>query len=209
MTFKFFLKNQKKLLIYGKFCVNIIIDKYIQNAKVLMKKVKIIVLYLLVLCFLASCSQSINSGRNTGILADDEAVSSIRQEIADKENSLLAAEGDVFWTPSGSLWHATYECGYLKNSKTIYHGTVEEAKREGKQSACERCSKSGVDGIYEQLDGNEIKSGDVFFTKDGEAWHCDINCEALIGAEKIYYGSEQTAKTLGKSDSCEKCKNNK
>ena len=172
---------------------------------------RIIAFGIIVFCIVAmfACSDKDEQGKNSGILADSDVIASIKQEIADKENSLLAAEGDVFWTPSGSLWHATYECGYLKNSRTIYHGTVEEAKREGKQSACERCSKSGVDGIYEQLDGNEIKSGDVFFTKDGEAWHCDINCEALIGAEKIYYGSEQTAKTLGKSDSCEKCKNNK
>lgn len=207
MTLNFFRKNLKKLLIYDEFCVNIIIGKYIQNTRVLMKKVKIPVLYLFVLCFLVSCSQSIGSGRNTGILADDKAVSSIKQEIEDKENSLLAAEGDVFWTPSGSLWHETYECGYLKNSKTIYHGTVEEARIEGKKGSCERCSKSDGSDIYARLEKNEIQSGDVFFTRDGEAWHSDINCQVIIGADKIYYSSKEIAGSLGKSDSCEECGN--
>ncbi|MBO5716109.1 MAG: hypothetical protein J6S23_06960 [Clostridia bacterium] len=106
-----------------------------------MKIIKIIALCLIVVCFFASCSNNSDKIRNTGILANDEAISSIKQEIEDKENSYLAAEGDVFWTSSGTNWHQSYKCSYLSNSKTIYHGTIEEAKLEGKVKACERCSK--------------------------------------------------------------------
>lgn len=104
-----------------------------------MKKTKIILLCL-ALCLLASCSENATNTRNTGILANDEVVSSIKQEIEDRENSLLAADGDVFWTPSGTSWHENYKCSYLTNSKTIYHGTVDEAKLEGKTKPCSRCS---------------------------------------------------------------------
>ena len=107
-----------------------------------MKIVKILAFGFVVVCYLVSCSNNINSTRNTGILANDEVVSSIKQEIEDRENSLLAVDGDVFWTPSGTNWHESYKCSYLSNSKTIYHGTVEEAKLEGKEKACERCSHS-------------------------------------------------------------------
>ena len=106
-----------------------------------MKKTKVILLCL-ALCLLASCSENVTDARNTGILANDEVVSSIKQEIEDRENSLLAADGDVFWTPSGTSWHESYKCSYLTNSKTIYHGTVDEAKLEGKTKPCSRCSSS-------------------------------------------------------------------
>ena len=105
-----------------------------------MKIVKILAFGLVAFGFLVSCSNNVDSTRNTGILANDEVVSSIKQEIEDRENSLLAVDGDVFWTPSGTNWHESYKCSYLTNSKTIYHGTVEEAKLEGKEKVCERCS---------------------------------------------------------------------
>ena len=104
-----------------------------------MKKTKIILLCL-ILCLLTSCSENATDTRNTGILANDEVVSSIKQEIEDRENSLLAAEGDVFWTASGTSWHESYKCSYLTNSKTIYHGTIDEAKLDGKTKPCSKCS---------------------------------------------------------------------
>lgn len=108
-----------------------------------MKILELTALCIVLCCFFASCSNALNytgSARNTGILADDAAVSSIKQEIEDRENSLLAAEGDVFWTASGTSWHESYKCSYLTNSKTIYHGTVEQAQLEGKSKPCSRCS---------------------------------------------------------------------
>ena len=140
-----------------------------------------------------------------GVRADEEVVASIRQEIADKENSLLANENDVFWTESGKLWHSTHECTYLANSKTILHGTIEEARLDGKEKACERCSKSNYDSVYASLENNEYKQGDVFFTKDGSVWHTNINCSVIIGAQKIYFADEETAKHLGKVCACEEC----
>jgi hypothetical protein len=107
----------------------------------------------MVLCFalaliLISCDSPTKQSRNTGILANNKVVSSIKQEMADKENLLLANKDDVFWTPSGSIWHASYECSYLANSKIIYHGTVEEAKLDGKGRACERCADEDNNAFY-------------------------------------------------------------
>ena len=165
-------------------------------------------LILCVLCLaLPACTPEDNDDRYTGILANEGIVSSIRQEMIDKENSLLANDGDVFWTESGKLWHKTPDCSYLANSKTVLHGTVEEAKFEGKEKPCSRCASEPNDSIYDSLKNNEYKIGDVFFTKEGDVWHKNINCSLIAGAEGIYYADEETAKYLGKSTACKECEN--
>jgi hypothetical protein len=154
---------------------------------------------------LISCESGSRSDKNEGILANSDTIASIKQALEDKENSDLAQDGDVFWTPSGSLWHESDDCSYLANSKTVYHGSVEQAKMEGKERVCTRCSASSGD-VYDQLKKNPIQSGDVFFTKDGNIFHRDINCNALKSADNIYYASEERAKMLGKSDECSECR---
>lgn len=171
-----------------------------------MKNTKIAVICLFVALFCFSCVSRTNESRNMGILANDEAVSSVKQEIADRENSLLANENDVFWTPSGTIWHGSTDCSYLANSKTIYHGSIEQAKLEGKERACEKCAKTDIDRLYEKLEKNEIQANDVFFTREGEFYHNDINCPEIIGADKIYYASISVAEGLGKNAYCNQCK---
>ena len=101
-----------------------------------MKIVNLIILSIILCLILPSCNTEADDSRYTGIRADESIVSSIRQDIQDKEDSLLANDGDVFWTESGKLWHNSYKCSYLANSKTIIHGTIDEAKFEGKDKAC-------------------------------------------------------------------------
>ena len=172
-----------------------------------MKTVSLIILSIILCLILSSCNAKVDNSRYSGVRADESVVSSIRQDIKDKEDSFLANENDVFWTESGKIWHKSYNCSYLANSKTILHGTIEEAKLEGKEKACERCSFGTTDSIYESLENNEYKSGDVFFTKDGDVWHTDLNCEVILGAQKIYFADEITAKLLGKTSHCTKCGN--
>lgn len=170
-----------------------------------MKSFKIILICFLILLFLSSCLNSDTDAGYTGILANADVVSSIKRELEDKENSLLASQDDVFWTPSGSLWHFSHECSYLSNSKTIYHGSVEEARLAGKVKACERCAEGTSQSIYDQIDKNEIQSGDVFFIKDGAHWHTNINCKHILGADHIYHGGIDIARILGKQSACPDC----
>lgn len=170
-----------------------------------MKFIKLAVICFIIVLLLSACAIDNDDLRYTGVLANDEVVSSIKQEMADKENSLLANKNDVFWTESGKLWHKSCECSYLANSKTILHGTIEEAKFEGKEKACERCSTGITDSIYDSLENNEYKQGDVFFIKEDDVWHIDINCDVIVGAQKIYFADEETAKMLGKTTPCGEC----
>lgn len=98
-----------------------------------MKIITFAIIILVLFIVLSACSLQKDNDRYTGIQANESVVSSIRQDIEDKENSLLANENNVFWTESGKLWHKSYDCSYLANSKTVLHGTLEEAKLEGKE----------------------------------------------------------------------------
>ena len=168
-----------------------------------MNILKPLIFFVLLSLILTSCSQSKENENIGGVLVDDDVISSIMKDIEDKENSLLAEDGDVFWTASGSIWHATYECSYLSNSKEIYHGSVDEAMLSGKERACLRCFANDEDDIYRQLEDDPITEGDVFFTREGDAWHGDINCSEILGANKVYNASIERAYELGKTVACE------
>lgn len=165
---------------------------------------------LLAICFIfclvfSSCVSANDDTKYTGMRADEENVSSVKQSIKDKENSFLADDGDVFWTESGKNWHRNYDCSHLANSKVVIHGTIEEAKLASKEKECDRCYSGTLDSYYDAIEGKEYNEGDVFFTKDGTVWHTDINCAFILGAEKIYYADEMTATLLGKSGCCTEC----
>lgn len=171
-----------------------------------MKKLRFLLICIFLALIISSCTVTGVELGGHGILANEEVVSSVKKEMEDRENSLLAEEGDVFWTPSGTAWHCTHRCRYIVNSKTVYHGTVEEARLDGKKKACSACTSSVTGGdAYAELEENPLMPGDVFFTRDGAHWHSDINCEALLGEEKIYYGSVEKARALGKIIPCEDC----
>ena len=47
----------------------------------------------------------------------------------------------VYWVPKGEVYHSVDYCPYLNRSDEIKHGSIEEAKREGKNRPCSRCAK--------------------------------------------------------------------
>ena len=153
------------------------------------------------LCLICSCSPEIIP-KNTGVKADEELLEQIKKELEEKKQPILAEEGDVFWTPSGSIWHTTYECGSWARSEVILHGTVEEAKIMGKEKLCTRCEKAA---ILDSYDDDEIELGDVFWTEDGGKWHINPMCARLVGAEKVYHSSVEEAIIVGKVGPCSSC----
>ena len=165
-SFNFFAQNAKNILIYYKNCVNIIIGYYVYLEKVNMKNVKYIIFGLIIAVSIALCFNDYDKAVDGGILADENAVSSARQEIIDKENSFLASEGDVFWTASGKSWHSTHKCTYLSEAKNVYHGTVDEAKLAGKEKGCSKCCNNysdTSDSDAPNYTDDPIDAGDVFW----------------------------------------------
>lgn len=170
-----------------------------------MKVSKILLCCFSLIMIFSSCNIQDEGGASGGILVNSDVLASIKQEAADRENSSLASSTDVFWTPSGSIWHKSYDCSFLANSKTIYHGSVDEAKLEGKERECSRCFLTDEDKLYAELEDNTIEHGDVFFIREENIWHTDINCSSILGADKVYNASIEEALELGKEMPCDKC----
>ena len=47
----------------------------------------------------------------------------------------------VYWSKSGSVWHASPTCSHLSKSNAVYYGTLDEAKSAGKSRCCATCSE--------------------------------------------------------------------
>lgn len=52
-----------------------------------------------------------------------------------------AIDGDVFYSPSGHVYHTHEDCGHLANSSTLYQGSVDEAISAGRTRLCKRCAE--------------------------------------------------------------------
>lgn len=161
--------------------------------------IKIIVCTVFAALIMTACSGE-DDPRNSGKKADEELLEEIYQELLEQKQPIYAEEGDVFWSPGGSIWHEDAECSSLARSKTILHGTVEEALTAGKERACLKCS-----GTAEIAPDDEIEEGDVFFTPNGATWHKSADCTYLARSENILHASVDEALEAGKERPCSKC----
>ena len=150
------------------------------------------------------CSCSANKiYDSTGMKIDNEVFSSIRKDIEDMRDPAQAEEGDVFWTPTGMLWHLYSDCSFISESKTVLHGTPDEAKVAGKEKECSRCAEREA---LEKLSQKELQEGDVFWTWSGSVWHINRDCRHIASSANVFFGSVEDAKNAGKSDVCSSCK---
>ena len=53
----------------------------------------------------------------------------------------ISADETVYWLKSGSVWHKTYECRYIKDGSEVFYGTKEKAAENGKINCCSACNK--------------------------------------------------------------------
>lgn len=60
--------------------------------------------------------------------------------------AVLSDDGLAYWTPFGEVYHFNPDCQYVKNSGTIYSGTVSDAIEAGRTRACSGCAvEDGTD----------------------------------------------------------------
>ena len=50
-----------------------------------------------------------------------------------------AAEGMVYWTEGGSVYHTNRDCRHLQKAKDVLQGSQERAARLGKERLCSAC----------------------------------------------------------------------
>ncbi len=74
----------------------------------------------------------------------------------EQQAAMTEIEGDVFWAPSGKVYHMDEDCQAFTNSEELTVGTVEEAIAAGRTRLCSFCAKRhdvNTDGLL--TDGNE------------------------------------------------------
>lgn len=60
--------------------------------------------------------------------------------------AVLSDDGLAYWTPFGEVYHFNPDCQYLKNSGTIYSGTVQDALDAKRMRGCSGCTvEDGTD----------------------------------------------------------------
>ena len=60
--------------------------------------------------------------------------------------AVLSDDGLAYWTPFGKKYHFNPDCQYLKNSGTIYSGSVQDAIDAGRNEGCSGCTvEDGTD----------------------------------------------------------------
>ena len=60
--------------------------------------------------------------------------------------AVFSDDGLAYWTPFGEVYHFNPDCQYLKNSGTIYSGTVQDALDAKRTRGCSGCTvEDGTD----------------------------------------------------------------
>ena len=65
--------------------------------------------------------------RRAALLAEQEA------------NAAQPYDGTCYWLKSGTVYHISLDCTYIKDKENVLSGTVDEALAAGKERCCSRC----------------------------------------------------------------------
>ncbi len=79
----------------------------------------------------------------TGLASADYNPISAEQK-AEAEQTITE---DVYWTPFGHKYHLDQDCGAIKNSTTLYVGSVTEGIESGRTSICSFCANRHADEL--------------------------------------------------------------
>lgn len=68
---------------------------------------------------------------------------------AQEDAAVYTVDGDVYWTQFGKCYHLDEDCQSLRNSATLYKGTVDEAFEAKRQKPCSFCaSEEAIEEVY-------------------------------------------------------------
>lgn len=90
------------------------------------------------------------------------------EELAQAQSDAAAytVDGSVYWTQFGKRYHLDEDCQSLRNSATLYRGTVEEAFEAKRGTPCKFCaSEEAIAEIYGERDlsvsGSDLSGSDI------------------------------------------------
>jgi hypothetical protein len=109
-----------------------------------------------------------------------------------------------YYTKSGTKWHLSKDCRYLKNSKEILEGDLNKTEESG-LTPCSACTASYINKEQDketEKDNREIKI--YYYTESGTKWHIDKECRYLKRSKNILEGDYKTVEGKGLSP-CSGC----
>jgi len=85
--------------------------------------------------------------------------------------AVLSDDGLAYWTPFGEVYHFNPDCQYIKNSGTIYSGTMSDALEAGRNRACSGCAVADGDDLLENADPAAVEeaAANAFSVIEGNA----------------------------------------
>lgn len=66
--------------------------------------------------------------------------------------AVLSDDGLAYWTEFGKVYHFNPDCQYIKNSSTIYSGTIQDAVDAGRYKGCSGCAVEGGSDVLANAD---------------------------------------------------------
>lgn len=78
------------------------------------------------------------------------------RDQAEAGAAVLSDGGLCYWTPFGEVYHFNPDCQYIKNSGTIYSGSVQEALDAKRTRGCSGCTVEGGSDIITNSDPADI-----------------------------------------------------
>lgn len=70
--------------------------------------------------------------------------------------AVLSDDGLCYWTPFGKVYHFNPDCQYIKNSNTIYSGTVQDAIDAKRVEGCSGCTVEGGTDLLSNADPEAV-----------------------------------------------------
>lgn len=62
-------------------------------------------------------------------------------ETEEPEETRAPADGIVYWTVGGEVWHEWRSCGHLSRKNEVTSGSIAEAIAQGKERGCSYCTE--------------------------------------------------------------------
>ncbi|MEF9875451.1 MAG: hypothetical protein RR772_00935 [Gordonibacter sp.] len=78
------------------------------------------------------------------------------KDQAEAGAAVLSDDGLAYWTPFGAVYHFNPDCQYIKNSGTIYSGSVQDALDAGRDRGCSGCTVEDGSDVLSKSDPDAL-----------------------------------------------------
>lgn len=105
--------------------------------------------------------------------------------------AVLSDDGLAYWTPFGEVYHFNPDCQYLKNSGTIYSGTVQDALDAKRTRGCSGCTVEDGTDVLSKADPAAVAAALANVVRVGDGDKAGTSADADEQTEPNGEGAEE------------------